>query len=378
MSERRKILAVDDEPNYLKALRRNLDESFEMLTATSGAVALEIARDEPDVAVVLSDMRMPAMNGAEFLRRVRVPLPDATRVLLTGYADVESAKAAVNQGGIHRFLTKPIPADELAAALDEAVRQHEVRSAERELLEGTLHGAVKVMAEVLSLVSPLAFARAQRLERLVGAAAGVLEVRNVWQVEVAALLSQLGAVTLPSELLEAVYTGDDLTPVEERAFSEHPDVGARLVREIPRLGPVADMIARSEAEPAAQVDLTDDLAVGTALLQAAGQLDRLLDAGVDRHKALERLRRPGNPGWRRVLDALGTVELEPIGDRVASLHVAELRPGMVLDEDVHTGTEVLLMTHGQRVTTTMIERLERYADSVGVDEPIRVRIPAGA
>ncbi len=102
-----KVLCVDDEPRVLEALQRHLRERFEVLTATSGARAVDIIQQHKDLAVVVSDMRMPEMDGATLLRHARVLRPSAVRVLLTGQADMAAAIKAINEGQIFRFLTKP-------------------------------------------------------------------------------------------------------------------------------------------------------------------------------------------------------------------------------------------------------------------------------
>ena len=102
-----KILCVDDEPAVLEGLKMNLRRRFDVLTATSGAAALEVLEREEGIAVLMSDMRMPSMDGATLLAKARERWPFVVRLLLTGQADMNSAISAVNEGQIFRFLTKP-------------------------------------------------------------------------------------------------------------------------------------------------------------------------------------------------------------------------------------------------------------------------------
>ncbi len=103
------ILCVDDEPAVLESLTNLLRRRYTVHVALSGAAGLELLKREPAICVILSDMRMSGMNGAEFLARTQAVRPDASRLLLTGDSNLESAIAAVNQGHIFRFLTKPCP-----------------------------------------------------------------------------------------------------------------------------------------------------------------------------------------------------------------------------------------------------------------------------
>ena len=108
VEEQRYVLCVDDEENILKALKRLFyGEPFRVLTATSGKDALEMLRNNRRIGLILSDQRMPEMSGAAFLEAARVVAPLVPRMILTGYADIQAATDAVNQGGAYRLLAKP-------------------------------------------------------------------------------------------------------------------------------------------------------------------------------------------------------------------------------------------------------------------------------
>src|SRR5579883_220705 len=129
--ERRQILCVDDEPHILSGIALNLRRRYEVLCAQSGTQGLELLKRHPDIAVIITDMRMPGMDGAQFLVASREIRPDAGRILLTGYSDITHAIAAVNSGRICRFLTKPCAADQLIEAIESAIEEHEAAIARR-------------------------------------------------------------------------------------------------------------------------------------------------------------------------------------------------------------------------------------------------------
>src|SRR5690606_21232193 len=112
-------------------------------------------------AVVVADMQMPEMDGIEFLTRVKEIAPDIVRIMLTGNGDQITAIEAINKGSIFRFLSKP--SAHLVETLQEALRQHQLITAERELLENTLHGSIKMLSEILALAEPKLFGQAQWL-----------------------------------------------------------------------------------------------------------------------------------------------------------------------------------------------------------------------
>ena len=130
-----KILFVDDEPSALEGFQRVLHRKFDVHTATSGGEGLVAIQKDGPFAVVISDMRMPGMNGAEFLARVRQTAPETVRMLLTGHADLHSAIEAVNRGNILHFLTKPCERDVLVAAINSGLDQYHTAIGEKELVK---------------------------------------------------------------------------------------------------------------------------------------------------------------------------------------------------------------------------------------------------
>ena len=134
------ILLVDDEPEILFSLRGLLRHDFEVYTAQGGAEALTILRQHP-IHVIMTDQRMPEMTGVELLRQARGELPEAIRIVFTGYADVKAVIDAINQGQIYRYLTKPWDPDELVSVLHQACDQYD-RLAERRRLLFDLHDYV--------------------------------------------------------------------------------------------------------------------------------------------------------------------------------------------------------------------------------------------
>src|SRR5579863_6159002 len=280
-----KILFVDDEPGVLEGYRRLLHKGFSVDTALGagdGLAAIAAVREDP-YAVIVSDMRMPEMDGVQFLSRVRVISADSVRIALTGYADIQTASNAVNEGAIFRFLTKPCEKEVLAKALTAGIIQHQLVVAERELLEKTLRGSVKVLTEVLSLVNPAAFSRGVRIGKYVQHIVKELQLNTPWQFEVAGMMSQLGCVTLDTETIEAVYAGTRLSAEEQARYDTHAGVAAQLLSNIPRLEAVARMIAKQDSAPpysSAGVDLKQDpVALGAQILRVAIAYDQLLSSG---------------------------------------------------------------------------------------------------
>jgi CheY-like chemotaxis protein len=374
------VLLVDDEQRILDALRRTLRGKFAIETAASGPEALQLLQDsvgQPEpIGVIVSDMMMPGMNGAEFLTRAREIAPDAVRMVLSGQADLTSTIAAVNNADLFRFLTKPIEPAALTTALDAALRQHELVIAERELLRSTLTGAVDVLVETLALASPLAYRRTARVRMLLTTVAHRMGLADDWRLHVAAMLSQVGCIAVPSPVLEKIERGTVLSEEDRRMYLGHPELAEQLLGRIPRLEEVAEWIGAQvtdleELKPGDEHDgARACFGVVTAFL--AGY-----DVGFSLREIGRRLRESGRYAEELVAAVLDAAQVLTPKGTPQELRVAQIKPGMVLDEDVTTTAGLVLVRKGERVTEVLARRLENFARSVGVTEPIKVLVLGG-
>lgn len=240
--DNRKVLLVDDEANILSGLKRQLRKQFDITTAISGHEALVAARNEGPFAVIVSDMRMPGMSGLEVLAQMQKISPDTTRIMLTGNSDQQTAIDAVNQGNVFRFLTKPCETDILTNVIGTAIDQYELVIAERELLEQTLAGSIKVLVDVLSLTNPAAFGNTVKVRNWSSMFADYLKIEQPWKLDVAAALSTIGLVAVPNDVLLKIQSGQDLNEAEANILFQVPELSQKLIENIPRLMPVAEII----------------------------------------------------------------------------------------------------------------------------------------
>ncbi len=378
MSEKlpERILFVDDDVNLLQAVKRQYRKKFNIITANSAREGLELL-GKYEFAVVVSDLQMPEMNGIEFLARVRDKYPDTVRIMLTGNADLTAAIDAVNDGNIFRFCTKPCPIDIMVNTLWSAIEQYRLVHAERELLEKTLLGSVKVLTDILSLVNPIAFGRASRVRKYVRKILRKLNITDTWKYEIAAMLSQIGCVTIPAEALEKVYRQQELAPREREMFVSHPIIGRDLISKIPRLDEIGDMIAyqekRYDGSGIPDDDVKgDEIPLGARILKTALDFDILIHSGKSLAGAFEEMRK--REGWYDpdILSTIPHIISDEEGLEIKEITIDELNTNMILAEDVKTTKGVLLISQGQEVTPSLLKRLKNFAQTVGVKEPIKV------
>lgn len=375
MMNSEKILLVDDEPHILSGLTRQLHKSYPVDTATSGVDALKILENSGPYAVVVSDLRMPSMDGIALLSEVRKKYPHTTRVILSGDADLEKAIEAVNSGQVFRFLTKPCSANGLTTTLTLAVRQYQLLLSEKELLNKTLKGCINMLSEVLSLANSRAFSRGYRIRNIVCELVAQMNLRSPWRYEVAALLSQVGCIAIPDDILKKVALNEMLKESEQTIFGDHPRIGAQLLHRIPRLEGIAEIIGNQllsyEDEPPAQTG--DDILLGAHILRAALDYDQLISLGNTHDEAISKLyNRKGsyNPD---VLQQLKVLQLRQTQEKdIVELLFDELVPGMVAAEDILAQNGTKIIEKDQEITWPALQGLHNFIEHIGIREPIKV------
>jgi len=374
-----KILLVDDDTNILDGYRRSLSREFLMETALGGEQALKLAMECGPYAVVVSDLRMPGMDGIQLLSKIKAHSPDTIRVMLTGNAEIETAIHAINEGSIFRFLTKPCSKEMMAKTLTAALLQYRLVTAEQQLLEQTLSGSIQVLTEVLSLVNPAAFGRAERARRYIHHIVTSMKLGNPWQYEVAAMMSQLGCVTLTPETIDAVYSGEKLSATEQAQYDAHPSVAYGLLSKIPRLEPIAWMIEhQNRSVPEVGEPARTDMRLGAEILRLTLAYEKLIHKGASRTEAVHSLSHQNKNFSPEFFDALVALDPNAEEGEIRKCRIELLVPGMIIQEEVRTTEKVLLVSKGQEVTSPLLAKLKNFHARRVITGEVTVSMPASA
>lgn len=375
-----KILFVDDEQNVLDGYKRALRKEFQIDTATSALEALTALQNSRNYAVIVSDMRMPEIDGIAFLARAKAFSPESVRMMLTGNADQQTAIDAINEGNIFRFLTKPCAPEQMAKALRAGIEQYRLVRAEKDLIEKTLRASVQTLTDILSLTNPTAFGRSTRLRHLVRQLTQQLKLENAWQVELAAMLSQIGCITIPEEILHKINNGSELAPNEYHLIQSHPQVGRDLIANIPRLEAVADIVAYQEKRWNGGGTPHDDkkfeaIPIGARVLKVALDLDKLMEANVSYLDACKEIQNRRDWYDPTILSALGNSVESETKFEARTLDVSEIKAGMVLAEDLITDKGTMLISSGHEITTSLYLRIRNFAESGILQSSVKVLVP---
>jgi response regulator RpfG family c-di-GMP phosphodiesterase len=364
------VLCVDDEPRVVEGLALHLRRDYHVVTASGAHGALQLLKAHGAPAVIVSDMRMPGMDGATLLKHVRHLYPETTRILLTGDPGRDVAVAAVNEGQIFRYLTKPCPADQLRTAIEAGVAQHRLLIAERVLLQETLLGCIRALIDVLAITNPVAFGRATRVKRLAADLAIAAGSSGFWQLEAAAMLSQIGYISLPTELVEKLYYGTHLTPEERVLADGAPQVAHKLLSHIPRLETVMEILTASRD---VKSDLPEGLVkLGADILRLVIEYDSLIAQGHPIDGAIAAIRAQMQRHDSKLVERL-EAQVGALSEvqKLTEVAVRDVTPGMVFMDDLRTHIGTLLVPKGFEVTETFLERARNFGPGI-LQERVRV------
>ena len=408
-----KLLLLDDEKDIINALKRLLRNNYEIIPFNKGDEALAYLQ-ENHVDIIMSDMRMPKMDGAEFLAHAREIIPNAIRLLLTGYSDMDSTVKAINDGGVYTYISKPWNNQDLKLTLEKASDHYllkkeakrlneEVAKANKELeifnqslelkviqrtsalqastkkLKNTLQTQKELFFDVLDMMSAtieyrtgFSAGHSKRIAIQCKAVAKKLELDEAQcrRIYLCALLHEIGTVGLSDDLLQENSIGSGKL---EDLLITHPMIGAEILGKVKRFASLTDNILHQNEN----IDGTgspahlsgDDIPVGARIIRIVKDFDFLI-AGKTNAK---RMSIANAYAWmkeradvwydRKILktfiDLLGNREAVD-GEMEFSIGVEALKPGDKLLEDLILNNGNVMLKAGQEINSVMITKLKEY------------------
>ncbi|WDE10223.1 HD domain-containing phosphohydrolase [Thalassomonas haliotis] len=408
------LLLLDDEQSILNSLKRLLRKEYQLVTFTEGQEALAYLK-ENHVDIMMSDMRMPNMDGAEFLSRAKKIIPNAIRILLTGYSDLESTIKAINEGGVYTYIGKPWDNEALQLTLAKAAEHYKLKI-EKQQLTGRLANANKeleqfnqqleqkvnqrtqalqvskqkldkalirqqsLFQDVLEMMSATieyrtglgsGYAKRIALQAKVLAAQLKLDEFECRRIHLCAMLHEIGTVGLTDDMLkQPSVSGGNL----DETFANHPVIGANIIGQVKRFEPLTATI-RHQNENIDGSGLPDHLTgdeipIGARIIRVVKDFDFLIAGKQNKKKiavdsAKTWLKKQAGVLYdKSVVDAfLYILDNKPQTeelDMIYSVGLETIRPGDVLTEDLTLDNGNTMLTAGQEVSAAMISKLRQY------------------
>ncbi|WP_417788721.1 response regulator [Terasakiella pusilla] len=369
-----RLLLIDDDENLLKGLMRQYRKRFDLVIATSGQDALDLIKQDPTISVVVSDMRMPGMDGLATLKAIRDINPDIIRMMLTGNADQQTAVDAVNEGAIFRFYNKPCDNEILAKGIEDGFKLYDTLTAEKILLEKTLAGTVKFLLDLLSFSNPEAFARSAKVRDWCKKLATPLEIKETWRLDFAAMMLPLADLILPQNLLIRKERGEQLSEDELESLRMAPLTIQQMLKQIPRLEDIADIVAFANAS---HTDMdVHALPLEAKILRILSDLSKRTAKDQPQEKSFQALVKNIQDYDEALFAKIQKTLLESKGPEkkyeTMVVGLAGLRPGHTLLSDIYTEDERMLLSHGCILSPTHIQKLKAIARSIGISKEITV------
>lgn len=415
------LLFIDDETNILAALKRLFKPlGYNVLTAKNGMEAFALLEKE-SVDLVICDMRMPQMDGAEMLEQIRARWPDAVRILLTGYSDIKSTIAAINRGEIYRYVSKPWDDNDMVLIVRDALERKYLLAEEQRLkaltqrqndelkilnatledkvrrrteelrvaLESLAHAheklkkdyfvTIQIFANLMELRKGMMAGHSRRVAQLccdIARSMGLPEA-EVGNLEVAALLHNIGKIGLPDRLLDRPFA--ELSREERAQFDKHPLHAAAVLMSLPSLADAAQLI-RYHREHYSENSNTSGLCesaipLGARILLVASDYESLQEGliGHDKLAPVQALDMIDNGRGTRydptVVDVLRRLAAHggPHGhvDTEFQLTSGQLREGMLLTRDIVTGNGMLLLLKNSTLSAEHIHEIREFEEAAG-------------
>ena len=353
------LLIVDDEESILKSLQRLFrNENFSIITATSGIDGLNLIREaEYPFSVIISDQRMPEMTGAEFLAEARKLLPDTMRVLLTGYSDIDAIVKAINNGGVHRYLTKPWKDEDLLLQIRHILEQYELLLENRRLqeltkkqneelmqlnsgleekvkeeaeeiikkneeltrlnreLEVNLYNTVKAFGSLVEKNSPFLAGHNRRVGYLTREIIQGMDLpeNEAVHIEIAALLHDIGKLGFPQKLME--YKEEQWKAEEKKMFQNHPRYGQETVYFIKKLDHVGIMVRthheKYDGQGYPDQLKEEEIPLGARIIAVADAYDKIVNLQINVANAIDIAKRSlGHVSSDKLLEAAAILHLK--------------------------------------------------------------------
>lgn len=365
-----KVMLVTSDSGFAAQAGEVLEPVVDLACLPDAEKGLAMLAEDNRFAAVLSGLHLPGMNGIKFLSRVRREFPRTMRLMVTADRSFKTAAGAINAAHISKMLPRPCPPQALKAAVQDAVSKYRrERKSEGDPCRDVLFGCVRMLVDIMELTHPDAVERSKRIRRPAQRVCAELKAMSTQLMDMVVLLSNIGCVALPPELLESLEAGQRPSKEEMQIFYTHPSIAAHLLGNVPHMEKIAQII-RHQNTPVSQ-----DPPMGARILKACIDMDQMQLTGAPPDKALDFMAAKPKVYDTEVVKALRHYQEESSQTRCLNLTVAGLEPGMVMGKDMVAGSGAVLLHKGDTLSEASHLRLQTFQDLLKVKEPICVVPP---
>ncbi len=371
------ILIIDDnEENrmILEVICKSL--GFKPQLAINGKNALTIL-EKYTPTLVLCDLIMPELNGFEFLKKFKAnPKWKQIPIIMVSSVDETESILKCLQQGADDYITKPFEPDILKARVDNLLSKYLYMKMEKELLDKTFSGSLKVLSDILSTLSPFLFGKSTRTRRIAKQIAEEINYPNLWEIEVSAMFYLIGCITLPPETITKLIEGRTLIALEKIMYENHPYIGYKLLNNIPRLENVSHIVffqnkmRMSNQIPEEIQNKVEEVPLGAKILHLAIEYEYISSKTTLNADIISYLRKIETNV--ELLSAIEKIVVIDSGKELKKLNLSELQSGMIFASDIITVNNNKVANRWMEVTSTLLDVMKLIHSKVAIQEPIEV------
>ncbi|MBG0789792.1 MAG: response regulator [Desulfovibrionaceae bacterium] len=366
-----RIILTTTDKAFAKTAKNALGGAVVLSMTDSGEKALKALDGNHAFTTVISDMALSGMDGRAFLAAVKEKHPRIARIAVIDAPEFEQAAELINAAGISRLLTKPCDPQKLVAAVADSISRHRREKAESKAMKSMLIGCVKMLVDLMELTHPEAVSRSKRILRQAQDINRELKAMSPQYLDMAVLLSHIGCMGLPKDLLHKVEKGSNVTREEMKLFRSHPEIASRLLGNIPRMGKMAEIV-RHQNTPFSQKP-----PLGARILKVCIDVDQIRTRKGSAAKALAQMRKRPDIYDPAVVKAMAFHLEENQKAQCAPITVADLKPGMVMRQDMVTRDGAILLHKGEPLSEASCIRLQTFHDLLQIRAPLYAVLPGG-
>jgi response regulator RpfG family c-di-GMP phosphodiesterase len=371
------ILIIDDnEENrmILEVICKSL--GFKPQLAVNGKNALTIL-EKYTPSLVLCDLIMPELNGFEFLKKFKLnPKWKSIPIIMVSSVDETESILKCLQQGADDYITKPFEPDILKARVDNLLSKYLYMKMEKELLEKTFSGSLKVLSDILSTLSPFLFGKSTRTRRIAKQIAEEVNYPNLWEIEVSAMFYLIGCITLPPDTITKLIEGRTLIALEKIMYDNHPYIGYKLLNNIPRLENVSHIVffqnkmRFNNQIPQEIQNKVENVPLGAKILHLAIEYEYISSKTTLNSDIISYLRKIETDA--ELLSAIEKIVVIDSGKELKKLKLSELQSGMIFASDIITINNNKVANRWMEVTSTLLDVMKLIHSKVAIQEPIDV------
>jgi CheY-like chemotaxis protein len=356
------ILIIDDDLLNLTVLSDLLKPSYNVKVAKNGETALIEASRDPKPDLILLDIVMPDISGYEVCKLFKVSnsLKDVPILFTSALTDTTDVVKGFQAGAVD-YITKPFRPEEVFARVEVHLELRRTKQEVQGLLGKTLTGSIRLMMDLLIMTQPLLVQQSHRIRKYAKEILNRMgySAQDAWCIEVAVMLSQIGCLALEKSLMDKIVAGKPLTKEENEEYWKFPELGAKLLENIPRMERTAAIVRYQAGGLEKGPDVDPVVELGSDLLNILRLFEQRLSYNEDAMTALQKVQQQMFRTAPQLFRVFREILMEQPENNAIEKRIYDLKAGMVVSESVYRRDGSVILTKGTELNENLLDMIER-------------------